>query len=81
MTVLATAAADVAAAAAPGEAKQAAQTTGASGIPASGFRTSEAAAAEAEESVATLRPKIAHGEFHPRAEEEEEEAKVQIPGG
>lgn len=79
MTVLPTAAPDAAAAAAPGEAKQAARTAGASRIPASGFRASDAAE-EAEESVATLRPKIAPGEFHPRAEEEEEEAKIQIPG-
>ena len=35
--------------------------------------------AEAEEAVATLRPQIAPGEFHPRAVEEEA-PKVQIRG-
>ena len=79
MSVLPTTAPDVAATAAPGEAKPAARPSGASKIPASGFRASDAAE-EAEESVARLRPKIAPGEFHPRAEEEEEEAKVQLPG-
>jgi hypothetical protein len=80
MSVLPTAVADAAAAAALGEATQAVQTAGASRIPASGFRASDPAAEEAEDAVATLRPKIAPGEFHPRAEEEEEEAKIQIPG-
>jgi len=80
MSVLPTAVPDAAAAAAPGEAKPAAQpAAGASRIPASGFRASDAVTEEAEESVATLRPKIAPGEFRPRAEEEEE-ARVQIPG-
>lgn len=79
MSVLPTTAPDVAATAAPGEAKQAARTSGASKIPASGFRAADAAE-EAEESVARLRPKIAPGEFHPQAEEAEEEAKVQLPG-
>ncbi|WP_205876881.1 PPE family protein [Mycobacterium camsae] len=80
MSVLPTAAPGIAAAAAPGAAKQASKTAGASRIPSSGFRASDAAAEEAEEAVATLRPKIAPGEFRPRAEEEEE-AKIQIPGG
>jgi PPE family len=89
MTVLPTAAPDIAARAAPGEARPAAQPA-ASGIPVSGLRAaassqvkdgSEASdePAEAEEAVATLRPQIAPGEFHPRAVEEEA-PKVQIRG-
>jgi hypothetical protein len=89
MTVLPTAAPGIAAQAAPGEARPAAQPA-ASGIPVSGLRAaassqakdaSEASdePAEAEEAVATLRPQIAPGEFHPRTVEEEA-PKVQIRG-
>jgi hypothetical protein len=89
MTVLPTAAPGIAAQAAPGEARPAAQPA-ASGIPVSGLRAASSQAkdgskasgepAEAEEAVATLRPQIATGEFHPRAVEEEEASKVQIRG-
>ncbi|MDT5139695.1 MAG: hypothetical protein QOD58_3957, partial [Mycobacterium sp.] len=92
MTVLPTAGPGIAAQAAPGEERPAAQQA-ASGIPVSGLRAAassqakdgskspgEPAEAEAEEAVATLRPQIAPGEFHPRAVEEEEAQKVQIRG-
>jgi hypothetical protein len=90
MTVLPTAGPGIAAQAAPGEERPAAQQA-ASGIPVSGLRAAASSQAkdgsksagepaEAEEAVATLRPQIAAGEFHPREVEEEEAEKVQIRG-
>ncbi|OBK30620.1 hypothetical protein A5634_15080 [Mycobacterium asiaticum] len=89
MSVLPSAASDIAAKAAPGEERPAAAsaTTGATGIPETGLRAATPAqeteeVSEAEENVATLRPKIAPGEFHSRGPAAEEEApKIQIRGG
>ncbi|ORA18663.1 hypothetical protein BST16_00360 [Mycobacterium asiaticum DSM 44297] len=83
MSVLPTVAPEVAVAAAPGEAMPATQTS-VSGIPVTGLRaqakeTSEAD--EAEETVVSLRPKIAPGEFRPQEEAQEESPQLQVRGG
>ncbi|OBI81640.1 PPE family protein [Mycobacterium asiaticum] len=83
MSVLPTVAPEVAVQAAPGEAVPAAQTTG-SAIPVTGLRaqakdTSEAD--EAEETVVSLRPKIAPGEFRPQEEAQEDGPQLQVRGG
>ncbi|OBK19759.1 PPE family protein [Mycobacterium asiaticum] len=83
MSVLPTVAPEVAVQAAPGEAVPATQTT-VSAIPVTGLRaqakgTSEAD--EAEETVVSLRPKIAPGEFRPQEEAQEEGPQLQVRGG
>ncbi|OBK14351.1 PPE family protein [Mycobacterium asiaticum] len=80
MSVLPTVAPEIAAQAAPSEAKPAAAPTTGSAIPATGLRAhAEEVSAEGDETVVSLRPKIAPGDFHPQ--EEEEAPQLQVRGG